>query len=74
MVTEQQGQCCFCDIDSETIWLETQSGRAIWDGFPISKGHTLIVPRFHDLDSETQAALRELADEVRIWLKDCGAE
>jgi hypothetical protein len=45
-------QCCFCGIDSE----------AIWDGFPISKGHTLVVPNsrfpsFHDLDSKTQVAV-----------------
>jgi len=70
MVTEQHDQYCFCDIDSETIWLETESGRAVWDGFPISKGHTLVVPKFHipsfhDLDSETQAALWELVGEVR---------
>jgi diadenosine tetraphosphate (Ap4A) HIT family hydrolase len=66
MVTEQQGQCCFCELDSETIWLETESRWAIWDGFPISKGHTLIVPKFHipsfhDFESETR-------------LKDLGAE
>ncbi len=75
MVTEQHDQCCFCDIDSENLWLETESGRAVWDGFPISKGHTLIVPKFHipsfhDLDSETQAALWELVGEVRNRLKE----
>ena len=63
-------QCPFCDLDSDNIWLEGEHGRAIWDGFPISKGHTLVIPEFHvpsfhDLESEIQAALWKLVAEVR---------
>jgi diadenosine tetraphosphate (Ap4A) HIT family hydrolase len=73
MITEQHDQCCFCDIDSETIWLETEFGQVMWDGFSVSKGNTLVVPEFqipsfHDLDSETQAALWKLVGEVRSRL------
>jgi diadenosine tetraphosphate (Ap4A) HIT family hydrolase len=62
-------QCCFYDFDSETIW----------DGFPTSKGHTLVVPEFHipsfhDLGSETQVGIWELVSEIRNRLKDCGGE
>lgn len=40
------------------------------DGFPISEGHTLVVPKFHvsslfDLSPEIQSALWKLASEVR---------
>ena len=68
-MVREQAQCPFCDPQPENLWLETESGRAVWDGFPISKGHTLVVPRvhvpsFHDLDSESQAALWELVGEV----------
>jgi len=63
-------QCPFCDLDSDRIWLENEFGRAVWDGFPISKGHTLVVPKFHipsfhDLKPEVQLALWKLVGEVR---------
>ena len=74
MVTEQ-AQCPFCDPQPENLWFEVEHGRVIRDGFPISKGHTLVVPRvhipsFHDLTPDVQSALWELVGGVRNRLKE----
>lgn len=68
-------QCPFCNPQPENLWFESDHGRVIRDGFPISKGHTLVVPKVHiasfnDLDSETQAALWKLVAEVRKRLTE----
>ena len=39
--------CPFCAIGSERIAVEWSSGWGIWDGFPVSPGHLLIVPKRH---------------------------
>ncbi len=67
--------CPFCNPTSEHVWLEDEAGRVIWDGFPISKGHSLVVPRFHisslfDLEPETQAALWKMVGKVRSRLDE----
>ena len=73
MVTETQ--CPFCNPQPESLWFETEHGLVIRDGFPITKGHTLVTPKIHipslhDLDSEIQAALWKLVAEVRSRLAD----
>jgi diadenosine tetraphosphate (Ap4A) HIT family hydrolase len=39
--------CPFCYQALSSVWLESSSAVALWDGFPISEGHTFIVPRCH---------------------------
>ena len=39
--------CPFCYHTPSGVWLESSSALALWDGFPISEGHTLVVPRCH---------------------------
>ena len=39
--------CPFCYHAPSSVWLESSSALALWDGFPISEGHTLVVPRCH---------------------------
>lgn len=39
--------CIFCDIDKSRIVLENEIGYAIFDGFPVSEGHMLIIPKRH---------------------------
>src|SRR5690606_37783412 len=48
---------------------------ALWDAFPVSPGHALIVPRRHvaswsSLASQEKAALLELVDKVRELLDE----
>jgi diadenosine tetraphosphate (Ap4A) HIT family hydrolase len=39
--------CPFCSYTPSSPWLETSISIALWDGFPVSEGHTLVVPRRH---------------------------
>jgi len=39
--------CPFCSLPPERIIHKSQHGLIIRDGFPISPGHTLIIPRRH---------------------------
>lgn len=47
-MTEER--CPFCSITQDRILLENDSGYLISDGFPISHGHSLIIPRDHYAD------------------------
>ena len=40
-------RCPFCGPDSERIWMENAIGLVLWDAFPVTEGHTLVVPRKH---------------------------
>jgi diadenosine tetraphosphate (Ap4A) HIT family hydrolase len=42
--------CPFCSITKDRILLENDSGFLISDGFPVSPGHSLIIPREHYAD------------------------
>jgi diadenosine tetraphosphate (Ap4A) HIT family hydrolase len=39
--------CPFCSLPSESFVLASEHAIVIRDGFPVSPGHTLIVPRRH---------------------------
>ena len=39
--------CPFCTLPAERILHTSQHGLIIRDGFPISPGHTLVIPRRH---------------------------
>ena len=39
--------CPFCDPPENRIIYEDDGAVALWDGFPVSPGHSLIVPRRH---------------------------
>jgi len=39
--------CPFCTLPAERIIHKSQHGVIIRDGFPISPGHTLVIPRRH---------------------------
>ena len=65
-----QSACSFCNLDTSTVLTANDHAIAIPDGFPISLGHTLIIPRRHivsffDATREEQAALLDLLAEVR---------
>ncbi len=54
----------FYPVDAKRVILETEAAVAFYDGFPLSEGHALVVPRFpvislFELDSDMQAAVWE---------------
>jgi diadenosine tetraphosphate (Ap4A) HIT family hydrolase len=62
--------CPFCEIDRERLWLDNEVGFALWDAYPVSEGHALVVPRRHvasiyDLPGQDQHSLWELVAEAR---------
>ncbi|MBP7868415.1 MAG: HIT family protein [Acidobacteria bacterium] len=65
--------CPFCDPAPERIVAQNALALALRDGFPVSPGHTLAVPRRHvaswfDATDAERAALLALLDAVRETL------
>jgi diadenosine tetraphosphate (Ap4A) HIT family hydrolase len=65
--------CPFCNHAPASLWLESPTALALWDGFPISEGHTLVVPRLHvaslfDLPASELASMWEFVARVRAEL------
>jgi diadenosine tetraphosphate (Ap4A) HIT family hydrolase len=40
-------RCPFCQASPERIFHESRLVLGLWDGFPVSPGHALLVPRRH---------------------------
>ena len=53
MVNQEKNQCLFCEIQANNrgrIIAENSLVYAIRDGFPVTEGHTLFIPKRHTLD------------------------
>ena len=59
--------CPFCEIDPQRITAANDEALAIRDGFPVSDGHTLVLPRRHVADwwGATDAQRRAIDALVR---------
>ena len=62
--------CAFCTLPASRV--VDQNEHAIWirDGFPVSPGHSLIIPKRHvcsffEVSPEERAALLELLDQAK---------
>lgn len=65
--------CPFCTLPAERIVSETQSALVIRDGFPISPGHTLVIPKRHvgsffELTSEEHKEMFALLTQAKATL------
>ena len=63
-------ECPFCFPTDDRIAFEDRLTRALWDAFPVSPGHLLLVPRRHvptwfDATAEERAALMAGVDRGR---------
>ena len=68
-----QPACPFCDPDSSRIILSHDCAIAFNDGYPVTPGHSLIVPKRHissffESTREEQTALLDLLAEMRQLL------
>ncbi len=68
-----QEECPFCAVDPERIRFESEVGLAIRDLFPVSDGHTLVIPRRHigsiyEMAREEQDEIWDLTRRVRNLL------
>jgi diadenosine tetraphosphate (Ap4A) HIT family hydrolase len=68
-------ECPFCSLSPERIWLHTETTIAFRDAYPLSIGHTLVIPRRHrsaffDLLEEEQLALWSEVSRVRRLIQE----
>ncbi|MDR3567222.1 MAG: HIT family protein [Syntrophobacteraceae bacterium] len=64
------GQCPFCHPDHSRVFYEGNLVIGLWDSFPVSDGHVLLIPRRHVADwfeatPEEQAELMAAIDVAR---------
>ncbi len=65
--------CQFCQLDQAKQLFSNDLAIVIADGFPISRGHSLIIPKRHfpslfEATKEERVALWELLDQTRDYL------
>jgi diadenosine tetraphosphate (Ap4A) HIT family hydrolase len=65
--------CPFCSLGSDRIISESDYSLTILDGFPVSNGHTLIIPKRHvqsffELQAIEKAAVLQALDEAKETL------
>jgi diadenosine tetraphosphate (Ap4A) HIT family hydrolase len=65
--------CPFCRLEKNRIRLESEFAVAFPDQFPVTQGHTLVIPKRHvaslfDLPDEEQATVWKLVAQVRALL------
>lgn len=66
--------CPFCSLPADRIVLENELALAIRDGFPVSPGHTLVIPRRHvqsffEATPEEVGEMLDLLREARAGLQ-----
>jgi len=66
--------CPFCTLPPERILLNSAHGVIIRDGFPISPGHTLVIPRRHvdsffNLTADERVDLLGLLDQAKAGIE-----
>jgi diadenosine tetraphosphate (Ap4A) HIT family hydrolase len=73
MENTKQPSCPFCNPDNSRVILANDHAMAFHDGFPVTPGHSLIVPKRHifsffEATREEQAAMFDLLAEMRQLL------
>lgn len=66
-------RCVFCTLPAARIRSASELGWVVNDGFPISPGHTLVIPRRHvasffELTAEERSDLLALLDATKVDL------
>ena len=72
-MAKQPQSCPFCSPGPERIVIQNTLAIALYDAFPVTLGHTLVVPRRHvgdyfALSPEEQAGVWDLVGQVRDHL------
>jgi diadenosine tetraphosphate (Ap4A) HIT family hydrolase len=67
--------CLFCNFNDPRIILENENAVAIYDGFPVSPGHCLIIPKRHissffETTIEEQLSFLDLISKVQQLIKN----
>ena len=79
MTAKSQGippkPCAFCNLSPERVIDENATAIAIRDGYPVSPGHTLLIPRRHtgsffDLSERERSDVLALLDRAKIAIDE----
>ncbi len=67
--------CPFCSLPQDRIISESESTVTIRDGYPVSQGHTLIIPKRHveslfDCDPDEKADILQALEEAKAALDE----
>ena len=70
-----QPACPFCNLPKERVFLESETTLAIFDGYPLTEGHALVIPKRHvgcifEIPPEELASLWAQVTSVRNLLKE----
>ena len=65
--------CPFCNLPQEKIIAENEYCKAFYDSYPVSKGHTLIIPKRHvanyfDLNRQEKESIDDLLTKMKATL------
>ncbi len=69
-------ECLFCNLDSSReIITESELAFAIYDKYPVNKGHALIIPKRHcssyfELTAEEQTSCWQMVNELKNFLSE----
>ena len=71
-------ECPFCSPPADRVFLEADSVIALWDGYPISPGHALVVPRRHvagwfEASRDEQIAIVDALESVKAAIVEAYA-
>jgi len=74
MSTDHNTHCLFCSLPTSRILFENQFVFSIYDGYPISEGHTLIIPKRHiasffESTAAEQQALLTMLHQVKAEIQ-----
>ena len=60
---EPVASCPFCSLAPDRILLESAATLAFFDGYPVSEGHTLVIPKRH------VASIFDLSEQelIEVW-------
>lgn len=71
---ERIDDCPFCAPPAATVFLRNELAYALWDGFPVTHLHALVIPHRHVIDyfaltRDELLACDELLRQVREYIK-----
>ena len=73
---DKLSSCPFCNLDSDReVIIENRTVYSMYDKFPVSKGHAIIIPKRHctdyfELTSEEQISCWEMVNDLKIILTE----
>lgn len=71
MMLEENAACAFCSLPAERILHATDLGVVVRDAYPVSAGHTLIIPKRHVASFfETTASEKSALFHLLEWARE----